>query len=263
MHIHLNDQYHHGQTPVHQLDARVKVVLTFLFILTVSLTPMGVFTVYLLLLGLVWVVAFCARIDLGFLLKRSLVAVPFALAAITLPFTVAGQPLLQLPLGSGIIISQEGTIHFLSIVLKSWISVQMAVILVTVTPFSAILGGLQALRVPQPLLAIISFMYRYTFVLADEVLRLLRARSARSATIPGQRSGGTLLWRGQVAGRMAGSLMLRSFERSERIYHAMLSRGYQGQMRSFHHHHLDARDIAVLAASVFVLLFILLIAYRP
>ncbi|MEZ4622523.1 MAG: CbiQ family ECF transporter T component [Caldilineaceae bacterium] len=99
----------------------------------------------------------------------------------------------------------------------------MAILLVTVTPFPAILWALRALHLPNPLVSIVSLMYRYLFVLYDEATRLLRARAARSATADGVRGGGSLLWRGQFAGRMAGSLMLRSFERSERIYNAMLS----------------------------------------
>ena len=81
----------------------------------------------------------------------------------------------------------------------------MAILLVTVTPFSDLLWGLRALHVPQPLIAIVGFMYRYLFVLADEVLRMVRARAARSATAPGRRSGGSLWWRGKVAGRMVGT----------------------------------------------------------
>jgi cobalt/nickel transport system permease protein len=71
-------------------------------------------------------------------------------------------------------------------------------------------------------------------VLVDEVLRLLRARAARSGELglTGVKSGGSLAWRARVAGGMAGSLFLRAFERSDRIYMAMLSRGYDGEVRA-------------------------------
>ncbi len=77
-------------------------------------------------------------------------------------------------------------------------------------------------------------MWRYLFVLADEALRLLRARQARSGQTdrPGLKPGGSLSWRGRVAGGMAGSLFLRAFERSDRIYMAMVARGYDGEVRS-------------------------------
>jgi len=71
-------------------------------------------------------------------------------------------------------------------------------------------------------------------VLADETLRMIRARAARSghSDRPELRPGGSVTWRARVTGAMAGSLFLRAFERSDRIYVAMLSRGYNGEVRS-------------------------------
>jgi cobalt/nickel transport system permease protein len=230
MHSHFVDQYHAGTTIIHRLDPRIKVGLTLLFILTLSLLPFGAFWAYGVMFGLVMVGAAFSQVSVGYVLKRSFIALPFALAAITLPFTIEGETLLAI---GSITISVEGTIRFASILIKSWVSVQMAILMVAVTPFPDLLWGLRSLYIPSPIVSIVSFMYRYLFVLSDEVLRLLRARSSRSASLPGQRSGGNVLWRGKVAGRMAGSLMLRSFERSERIYNAMTARGYQGQFRSF------------------------------
>jgi len=258
MHIHLHDQYQQAQTLIHGLDARVKVILTVLFILTVSLTPFGAFGAYIALFALIMATALLARIEPTYLLKRSVVALPFALAAITLPFTVPGQTLLTIPVFGGLTVSAEGVIRFVSILIKSWLSLQMAIILVTAFP--AILWALRALRIPPPLIAIVSLMYRYLFVLFDEAMRLLRARAARSATQDGTRSGGSLAWRGQVAGRMAGSLMLRSFERSERIYNAMLARGYQGQLLGLEHGHLRSRDLVVAGIMVALLALILLLS---
>lgn len=260
MHLHLHDQYRQAQTVVHGLDARVKVVLTVLFILTVSLTPFGAFGAYIALFALIMTVTLLAHIEPAYLLKRSVVALPFALAAITLPFTVPGQTLLTIPLFGGISVSDAGVIRFVSILIKSWLSLQMAIILVTVTPFPAILWALRALHIPPPLIAIVSLMYRYLFVLFDEAMRLLRARAARSGGQDGTRSGGSLLWRGQVAGRMAGSLMLRSFERSERIYNAMLARGYQGQLLGLEQGKLNGRDLLAAGVMGALLLLILLLS---
>jgi len=257
MHTHFHDQYRQGVTMIHRLDARVKVILTLCFILTVSLTPFGAFGAYIFLFAIIMTAALLAHIEPTSLLKRSLVAIPFALAAITLPFTVPGRTLLTLPIWGGVPISEEGVIRLVSILIKSWLSIQMAIILVTVTAFPAILWALRALRIPPPLIAIVSLMYRYLFVLFDEAMRLLRARAARSATKDGERGGGTLVWRGQVAGRMAGSLMLRSFERSERIYSAMVARGYRGQLLSLEHGHLRSQDLIFAAVTVVLLLLIL------
>ncbi|MEZ4735468.1 MAG: cobalt ECF transporter T component CbiQ [Caldilineaceae bacterium] len=260
MYTHFQDQYRYGQTLLHRLDPRTKVVLTLLFVLTVSLTPFGAFGAYITLFAFLMVATLWAHIEPAYLLKRSLIALPFALAAVTLPFTVPGNPLFTLPILGGVTISDAGTVRFISILIKSWLSLQMAIILVTVTAFPAILWSLRALRIPPPLIAIVSLLYRYLFVLFEEAQRLMRARAARSASKDGMSSGGSLVWRGQVAGRMAGSLMLRSFERSERIYNAMLARGYRGQLLSMEHSHIGPTDLLVTAVTMIFLLLILLLA---
>lgn len=260
MHFNLSDQYSQLDSVVHRFDPRTKIVLVLLFILTVGLTPPGAFGAYALLWVCVFLVARLARVGVWSVLRRALIAIPFALAAITLPFTVSGEVLWSVPIFGGLDISVEGTIRFLSILVKSWISVQAAILLVTVTPFSDLMWGLRALHIPQPLVAIVSFMYRYLFVLSDEALRLMRARAARSAVAAGQRSGGTIIWRGKVAGRMVGSLLIRSFERSERIYNAMISRGYRGTFRTFSHPRLQSLDYLALSLGTVTLIAILLAA---
>ncbi|MGD2077264.1 MAG: cobalt ECF transporter T component CbiQ [Chloroflexota bacterium] len=258
MHIHLTDQYLQRDSIAHRLDPRTKILLALGLILAIALVPAGAFVAYGVLYLFLLLAIFSARIDLAYVLKRSFIAIPFALAAITLPFTVPGETLVTLPILGGVTISAEGTIRFVSILIKSWISVQAAILLVAITPFPDLLWGLRALHVPATLVAIVGFAYRYLFVLSDEALRLTQARTARSAVIDGQRSGGSLLWRGKVTGRMVGGLMLRSMERSERIYNAMLARGYQGQMRVLSRPHMGRQDYLILVLSI--VLFVIVVS---
>lgn len=258
MHIHLADSYRGRDSAVHRLDPRTKILLALLFILAMALIPAGAFVAYALLYLFLLMGVLSARIELPYILKRSFIAIPFALAAITLPFVVPGQTLFTLPFLGGIPISTEGAIRFVSILIKSWISVQAAILLVTVTPFPGLIWGLRALRVPGTLVTIISFAYRYLFVLSDEALRLRQARTARSGAAAGRRGGGRLLWRGHVAGHMVGSLMMRSLERSERIYNAMAARGYRGQMRVLNPPHMARVDLATLLLSAAFLLVVVI-----
>jgi cobalt/nickel transport system permease protein len=122
-------------------------------------------------------------------------------------------------------------------VIGSWLSVQVALLLAFTTPFHDLVDALRELRLPRILISIISFMYRYLAVLGDEGSRMLRARDARSGAREGA-SGGSLRWRATVTGRMVGSLFLRAYERSERIYAAMQARGFEGEFR-----HLRARPL--------------------
>jgi len=191
MHINLADQYRRRDSPIHRLDPRTKILIALLFILAVALTPAGAFVAYGFLYFFLLLGVLLAQIELPYIIKRSFIAIPFALAAVTLPFTVAGQVLFTLPFLGGINISIEGTIRFASILIKSWISIQAAILLVAVTPFPDLLWGLQALRVPVTLVTIVGFAYRYLFVLSDEALRLMHvsghdsSRLYRSGAIPG------------------------------------------------------------------------------
>jgi cobalt/nickel transport system permease protein len=55
---------------------------------------------------------------------------------------------------------------------------------------------------------------------------------------------------------MAGQLFLRSYERSDRIYNAMLSRGYKGELMTIHPHQFEKRDLVIGAFSILVLILI-------
>jgi cobalt/nickel transport system permease protein len=257
LHIDLADQYRRGSSRLHRLDPRVKILGAFLFILVATLLPPGKWLALALLFVAALLAAHQSGLGVGFALRRSFVALPFALAAITLPFTVPGAPLAHL---GPLTLTVEGSVRFLSLLLKSWVSVQIAILLTVTTAFPDLLWGLRALRIPRPLISIVSFMYRYMFVLADEALRLMRARAARSGVGAGK-SGGSLAWRGRVAGGMVGNLTLRAFERSERIYDAMVARGFQGEIKTLAPPQLTDLDRNVAVGWVTGLAMIALIAF--
>lgn len=246
MHIHVLDQYQGGDSPVHHLDPRVKLVAALAFILACALTPSGSWLAFLALAMLWLSVVLLADVPAMLLVRRGLVALPFALAAVTLLFTVPGEPLvlIQVPVSDWrITISDAGLIRFVTIMLKSWLSVLMALLLTATTAFPDILRAMRSIGIPKVLVAVIAFMYRYIFVLGDEALRLMRAREARMAAGPlGTKEGGSLAWRARVVGGMAGSLFVRSLSRSDRVYQAMASRGYTGELRWLSKPHLEARD---------------------
>jgi cobalt/nickel transport system permease protein len=235
MHVHFLDPYHPGNSPIHRLDPRIKLLLTLVFILTNTLVPSAAWPVYILLFALIFSVELISELAVSYVLKRSALALPFVLAALPLILTVPGDTLFSLSLGSWTIhASYAGFARFISITLKSWISVQAAILLAATTSFPDLLLAMRALHVPRLLVSIFGLMWRYLFVLVDEATRLMRARLARSGQSdrPGTRSGGSISWRARVTGGMAGSLFLRAFDRSDRIYMAMVSRGYDGEARS-------------------------------
>ncbi len=129
--------------------------------------------------------------------------------------------------------------------------------LTAATSFPDLLHAFRHLRIPKTLVAIIAFMYRYLFVLADETSRLLRARASRSAAPAQGKAGGSILWRARVTGGLAGQLLLRSLERSDRVYNAMLARGFNGEFRTLNPHRLQMSDWTFSAVALSLMLFLL------
>jgi cobalt/nickel transport system permease protein len=264
MHISFLDPYRPRQSLIHALDPRIKFALALMFIFTVALTPIGAWPVYILLLSLALSVVMLSNLGLGFVLKRAVLALPFVLAALPTVFIISRDvPLERLYHVWFLTVSLDGLERFISIALKSWISVQIAIVLASSTPFPELLQAMRAMRIPRLLVALFGLMWRYLFVLADEALRLMRARAARSGASDqsGFKTGGSVAWRAQVVGGMAGNLFLRAFDRSDRIYMAMVARGYDGETRALPLPPITSGSWLTLAAGSTALLLLLLIAF--
>ena len=246
----LLDRYLEGRSWFHSADARIKLVMALGFIFATTSIPPGKWIGFAAMLALVWLAAGISRVGLLRVFLRSLVAIPFILIALPTVFTKQGLPLFELDLTLFALTgTREGLDFFISVLLKSWASVTAAVVLTATTPPLRLLEALRALRIPAVLVAIVMLMYRYLFVLVDEAQSLMRARTARSAAI-GPKSGGSLVWRAKSVGGMAGSLFIRTLDRSERIYMAMLARGYDGTLRQSHADSLERGPILLLVASL-------------
>lgn len=204
--------------------------MTLAFIFATTSIPPGKWPAFGAMLLIVWTAGAFSGVGIRRVFLRSLVALPFILIALPTVFTKPGVPLYELSLGLFTLTATvEGAEFFASVLIKSWASVTAAVLLTSTTPALGLLSALRWLKLPEILVAVVMLMYRYLFVLVEETQRLLRARASRSAAV-GPGSGGSVVWRAKSAGGMAGSLFIRTLDRSERIYMAMLARGYDGRI---------------------------------
>jgi cobalt/nickel transport system permease protein len=185
---------------IHHLPAGFKLFSALLIIILLVLLPVSVGA----WLGAVLVVvAFLSRLPVGFLVKRLLLLEPFVL----------GVTLLAL-------FQPDGWLVFVTIVIRSTLCLFTMVLLSSTTPFAELLRVLKRVRVPALLVTTLALMYRYLFVLVDEAERMQRARVCR--TFDRRR------WHGWKAlGTVVGQLFVRSSERAERIYAAMVARGWK------------------------------------
>lgn len=247
------------QAGLDQFDPRAKLLISLCIILALSFLPLGSWVAYGLLYAGILLLALIGGLELGWLLGRSLLALPFLLAALSLPFIVPGPTVFQLPL-LGLAVSQPGLIQGASLALRSWIAVQAFILLMGIMAPGDFFWALEALKLPPLLVSIIAFAYRYLQLLAGEAERMASARRARQ-TRRG-RAGPSLAFSLRSAGGFIGSLLLRGLERSERVYGAMLARGYDGSARSTRQFQWHWRDTWALVFCLLALAGLVLAAQR-
>jgi cobalt/nickel transport system permease protein len=223
-----------GDTAIHRLDPRAKVLTTLIFVICVvscgkyelsALFPFLLYPVFMITLG---------NIPVLYLAKKIAVIIPFAV--------VVGMfnPLLdrQVMLHVGTLGITGGWISFASIVVRAVLTVSSALVLVAVTGFPGICAALEHLGMPQPFAVQLLFVYRYIFVLAEEGGQMARARELRTF---GARGRGI-----RAYGSMIGHLLLRTWIRAERIHMAMLARGFSGAFHTRRHYCFGLREMVFI-----------------
>ncbi len=209
-----------GDSAIHRLDGRAKVLVVLVFI--VSVVSFGKYEVSAVLPFFLFpaVMVALAGLPAGFLLKKTTLVIPFAL--------VIGMfnPLFdrEVAVWFGPVGISGGWLSCASIVVRAILTVSAALILVSVTGFPSVCHALERLGMPQAFAMQMLFLYRYLFVLAEEGGRVSRARRLRSF---GNKGMGL-----HAFGALVGHLLLRAWERAERIHRAMLARGFTGEFHS-------------------------------
>ncbi len=238
-------------------DPRLKVVWTLAFVVYAVALPDGQWGVFLLSALALWVLTLLSGVRWTAMIRRSQVALPFALAAVSTAFTWPGRPWLVLHVASKTLtLTVEGGVHFLSVLLRAWLAAQAVALLGLTTPFPQWTWALRRLGVPPELVTMMNLMYRYLFLLNQEGRRLQRAREARQvAPLPGRRAPG-VRWQARVTGYLIGHLFLRSYDRAERVYQAMLARGYRGDWPLMDDQRLSKEDWILGALGVACLILI-------
>lgn len=238
------DTLAYQNTPIHRLDSRVKLLTTLFFIVTVvsfhkyelsGLLPFILFPVVLATLG---------DLPAGYILKKMLLAAPFAF------FVGIFNPFLDRTVlfHAGAFGISGGWISFVSIMFRFALTVSAALILIATTGFNAICMAMERMGVPKAFVVQLLFLYRYIFVLTEEAGRLVRARALRSF---GGRGMGI-----KVYAHIIGQLLLRTIDRAQRIHLAMLCRGFDGEIRIMRPLKISRKDILFLITwcSFFMLL---------
>ena len=198
------DQFAGLDSWLNRLSAEYKILCCLISVILIALTPIELESAFIVYAALLSFLIFTSGIPLLFFVKRLIAVLPFVIiVALSVPF-----------------IQRDGWVIFISCIIKAALIILSLNLLIQTTRFSRLLSALGRLGVPGVIIMLLSFMYRYLFVVEDEILRKRRALKSRSAQAKGLRMM-------KSTANMAGSLFIQTYERAERVYLAMCARGYK------------------------------------
>ncbi len=209
------------RTPWHTLAPRTRILCTLLMVFAIALTPNGHWWTWAIYGLAILSLLLLSQVTLPVLVRR--VAVELVFIGVVLLGTLFRRGGEVLWSWGPLQITTAGLIVLGSVTLKALLSLLMLNLLTLTTAVSALLHGLVELRTPPLLVATLASMYRYIGVLIGEFNAMRKAAASRNLM-------NNKRWQRLVIGNMIGSLFIRTYDRGDRIYQAMLSRGYQGTM---------------------------------
>lgn len=200
------------------IDPRARIVVCVVYLIIMLSVPIAKLSE--LMLYALYPIICTAEVGVryGAIARRSLVVVPFA--AVVGVFNIFYEREVAFTIGS--VAVTRGWLEFVAIIVRALLSVQALLVLVRVVGYNRLCHNLQRLGVPALFVTQLTLLYRYMFVLAEQLLSLVRARTARSF---GRRAMPIGEW-----GAIVGQLTVRSIERADRISQAMVARGFEGRM---------------------------------
>ena len=196
------DKYSSLSSPVHKIDTKIKLVSFLTIAIFVSLFGLSSKILVLLLAFLIFI-SQLAKIPILFLLSRIFVIFPFVFL-----------------ISFSYLINKQSFSDVLNVVLKSYVIILSLLILVQTTKFNDLLNTLRSFKFPKFLVLLLSFIYRYFFVLTDEVEKMSFAVKLRQQE---KLSIKTLI-------NLFGFLLIRSYNRAEKINKSMILRGWYNRV---------------------------------
>lgn len=208
-----------GDTPVHRLAPEAKLVGLVVFVTAVALTPRRAVAVFAIDAVVLVMVVAAARLSPRIVLTRLIVILPFLVFAALVPFIAGGDEVEVLGVG----LSRDGLWAAFNITAKAVLGATASIVLAATTPIPDVVRGLNRLRIPTVVVGIVAFMFRYLDLVVDQTRRMRHAMVARG-------HDPRWLWQVGPIAASAGTLFVRSYERGERVHHAMRARGFDGTM---------------------------------
>jgi len=200
------DTYADLNTPLHKFSAEIKLIFFILFLLIIIFTPIRYAMLFLVYGLIALILIYLSKIPVNFIFKRIIEILPFIIIV-----------------SISAISKKQGLGLFFNCLIKAILAVLLVLVVSCTTRFSKLLAALYVLKVPRLFVHLLSFMYRYSFLLEDQLLKIKRAYEARNIN---DKYGFNKV---KILSNILGTLFIRTYERAERIYLAMCARGYNGE----------------------------------
>lgn len=248
----IEEQFASGNSFVHGLDPRMKIITAFIYAAAVALS--SGFPALLAALAVSLVLIALARLPMRKVLYRLLVVNGLILFLwIFLPFTYQGEAWFTFGPLQG---TREGVVFALGITVKCNAILLALIALLATTPIVTLGHAMGRLRIPDTLIQLFLFTYRYIHVIFQEHHRLRNAMRARGF-VP---RTNTHTYRSYAY--LVGMLLVRSYDRAERIHKAMLCRGFRGKYHTLSQFSVTRGDVAYFMVMVSVILGMVLIQWK-
>lgn len=228
------DTLSQGKSILHQLDPTILLITTLFFLSTIvsfdkysisALIPFFLYPTFLLFVG---------EMPFDYFAKKVIWVSPFILFfAFINPF-FDREAIIQF---EGIHIS-AGIISSLSLILRFILTVSSGLILIGLIGIQGVCLGLEKLYLPKVFVTQLLLLYRYLFILTEELSKMILAKSLR------QFDSRTMKFKNYIS--ILGHLFLRSLDRAERIYLSMCSRGFTGHIYLARRQTINGRDLCFL-----------------
>lgn len=251
------DELASKQSPIHNLEGRIKLITSILIIL-ICVTSKELFIPIILeiMLLIILKIANLSYIDSA---KRLLMLLPFGGAIIIF------QPFIQ----PGNIIWSYSWLHITDFGLN-WailLFVRMIVCLTTIiiysstTPLQEMASSFRKLKMPRDLAMILSIMVRFLFLFIDELTSIRKSQKSRNFNIHSKNT--SYKWRVKQVGYTIGMMFLKSYEQGERVHRSMVSRGFSDASEMFDEKKSPEKsDYAFIISIILIIIILEIIIFK-
>ena len=247
----IEEPFSNGNSPVHNLDPRMKVIFATLYSFIVALSFK--FPTLFIALGFSLLLIALARLNVQEVVKRLAVVNGLILFFwLVLPLTIKGETLFHLgPLA----VTREGVILSAQITLKSNAILLSFIAMVASMSIATLGHAMNRLYIPDKIVHLFLLTYRYIFVIDQEYQRLSRSAKIRSFR------PGTNAHTYKTYAYLIGMLFVRASARAQRVHQAMLCRGFKGRFYCLHEFSMSLQDWALSAIMAMVILGLVILEW--